>query len=124
MDRTPSDGPLLINARADTIAEKRAFRQAVRERRCLIPASGFYEWSAGPDNSRLPWYVTRRDGAPMALAGIWQPWERDGQSLMTAAIVTTDASDEMGRVHHRMPVILEPDDWALWLGEAGHGRRC
>lgn len=112
-----NDGPLIINARADTVAVKPAFRQAVRERRCIVPASGFYEWSEGPEGTRLPWYFTRADGAPMALAGVWQRW----QEMDTVAVVSTEAGAGMAGIHHREPVILEPADWALWLGEAGHG---
>lgn len=119
--RTPSDGPLLINARAETLAEKPAFRAAARERRCLIPADGFYEWEKGADGRRLPWYVSRQDGAPMAFGGIWQPWEREGTRLVTCAIVTTPANAVLAPIHDRMPLILAPEDWALWLGEAGHG---
>jgi putative SOS response-associated peptidase YedK len=116
----PSDGPLLINARADTIATKPAFREAVRERRCLVPASGFYEWRE-EGGRKLPFYVTRRDGAPMALAAIWQVWDKGDAPVPSCAIVTTDANTIMADVHHRMPVILSPEDWPLWLGEAGHG---
>ncbi len=119
--KTPADGPLLINARSDTVASKPAFREAVRSRRCLIPASGFYEWSAGPSGERLPWYIARADGAPLAFAGLWQGWERDGQSLTTCAIVTTDAGPAMAQVHNREPVTVAQADWPLWLGEAGHG---
>ena len=119
--KTPTDGPLLINARSETIAEKPAFRAAARERRCLIPASGFYEWKREPDQTPLPWWVTRLDGAPMVFAGVWQAWERDDQALTTCAIVTTDANAAMAPIHHRLPVILEPEDWPLWLGEAGKG---
>ncbi|TCM86567.1 SOS response-associated peptidase [Rhodovulum steppense] len=119
--KTPTDGPLLINARADTIATKPAFAEAARRRRCLIPASGFYEWSKAADGARLPWYVRRADGAPMAMAGIWKDWEREGQRLSTCAIVTTEANPAMAAIHHRMPVIVERADWPLWLGEAGHG---
>jgi putative SOS response-associated peptidase YedK len=119
--KTPTDGPLLINARAETIAEKPAFRAACRERRCLIPASGFYEWTRLEDGTRLPWYITRRDGAPLALAGIWQDWARDGAALTTCAIVTTGANAAMAPIHHRIPVVLEQEDWPLWLGEAGKG---
>ena len=119
--KTPTDGPLIINARADTIADKPAFRAAVRARRCIVPASGFYEWSAGADGARLPWLITRSDGAPMAFAAIWQAWERDGQHLTTCAMVTTEAELGLAAIHHREPVILEPEDWPLWLGEAGHG---
>lgn len=119
--KTPTDGPLIINARSDTIATKPAFRVAVRERRCLIPASGFYEWTEGEAKARLPWYITPADGAPMVFAGVWQDWERDGQAFTTCAIVTTDAGSDMARLHHREPVTVAPADWPLWLGEAGTG---
>lgn len=115
--KTPTDGPLIINARSDTIATKPAFREAVRGRRCIVPASGFYEWQAGPDGARLPWYFTRTDGQPMALAGIWQRWGEGD----TVAIVSTEAGPGMQGLHHREPLLLEPADWPLWLGEAGRG---
>lgn len=118
--KTPSDGPLLINARAETVADKPAFRSACRERRCIIPASGFYEWTRDGD-TRLPWYIFRRDAAPLAFAGIWQDWTKGDSPMVTCAIVTTGANAQMSRVHHRMPVILEQDAWPLWLGEAGKG---
>lgn len=111
------DGPLIINARAETIAVKPAFREAVRTRRCIVPVSGFYEWETGADGKKLPWYFTRADGAPMALAGIWQHW----QDIEAVAIVSTEAGPGMQGLHHREAVILEPRDWPLWLGEAGHG---
>ncbi|KAG1713886.1 putative SOS response-associated peptidase yoqW [Nymphon striatum] len=114
----PNGGPLLINARAETIHEKPAFKAACRTRRCIIPASGFYEWDRREDGSKLPWYIQRCDDTPMAFAAIWQDW---GDLGATAAIVTTGANEAMGQIHHRLPVILEPDDWALWLGEKGHG---
>lgn len=115
--KAANDGALIINARADTVASKPAFREAVRGRRCIVPASGFYEWSAGENGARLPWYFTRTDSQPMAFAGIWQRW----QDLDTVAIVSTAAGPGMAGLHHREPVILEPTDWPLWLGEAGHG---
>lgn len=118
--KTPTDGPLIINARADTVATKPAFREAVRQRRCIVPASGFFEWQTEA-GQKLPWYFTRRDGAPMAFAALWQRWERDGTAQDSVAIVSTDAGPGMGGLHHREPVILEPADWPLWLGEAGHG---
>lgn len=117
----PNDGPLLINARAETVAEKPAFRAAVRERRCLIPASGFYEWTVDDAGNKLPWFIHREDGDPLAFAGLWQDWERDGEGFTTCAVVTTGAAGAMRDIHTRMPVILEPADWPLWLGEAGHG---
>jgi putative SOS response-associated peptidase YedK len=116
----PSVGPLLINARAETIAQKPAFSAACRERRCLIPVTGFYEWTRDDQDRRLPWYIQRRDGAPLALAGIWQSWVKD-EPLNTCAIVTTGANHTISPIHHRMPVILEQPDWPLWLGEAGQG---
>lgn len=119
--KKPGDGPLLINARSETLADKPAFRSAARERRCLILASGFYEWTKTEDGARLPWYIRRSDDAPIAFAGVWQDWAKGDESLTTCAIVTTAANRHMAQIHHRMPVILEPDDWALWLGEAGKG---
>ncbi len=118
--QTTSAGPLLINARSETIAQKSAFAKACRERRCLIPATGFYEWTRDDQDCRLPWYIQRRDGAPLAFAGIWQSWGQD-DPINTCAIVTTSANQTMSPVHHRMPLILEPQDWALWLGELGQG---
>lgn len=119
--KKPNDGPLLINARAETVAEKPAFREAIRARRCLVPASGFYEWSASDDGARLPWYVTRSDGAPLVMGGLWQEWAGEGGPLTTLAIVTLQAGFEMAQVHHRVPLVLEREVWPLWLGEEGHG---
>ena len=119
--KTPSDGPLLINARAETIAEKSAFRAAVRAQRCLIPATGFYEWTKDADGKRLPWYIAPTDSSVLAFAGIWQDWTKDEASFTTCAIVTTPANPKLQAIHHRMPLILRAEDWPLWLGEAGHG---
>ncbi len=119
--KTENGGPLLINARAETIAEKPAFKSAARERRCLIPASGFYEWTKDADGNRLPWYIRPKDGEIIAFAGVWQDWEREGKAHTTCAIVTTAANAPMSEIHHRMPVILAPNDWGLWLGEQGKG---
>lgn len=114
-------GPLLINARAETLAEKPAFRDACRSRRCLIVATGFYEWTTTQQGTRLPWYIHRKDGAPIAFAGVWQDWGPEEARQSTCAIVTTQANQNLSALHHRMPLILEPDDWPLWLGEAGKG---
>lgn len=115
-------GPLLINARGETIAEKPAFREAVRARRCLVPATGFYEWTKTADGSRDPWYVSMSDETPLVMAAIWQDWHGpDGETLRTCAVVTTAANQAMSPIHHRMPVILKPEEWALWLGQEGHG---
>ncbi len=117
--KAPNDGPLLINARAETIAEKPAFREACRTRRCLIPVSGFYEWTKDEEGTRWPWYI--HGDETLALAGIWQEWGAEGERFATCAVVTTGANETMSQIHHRMPVVVEEKDWALWLGEKGHG---
>ena len=119
--KSPTDGPLLINARAETIAEKPAFRAACRERRCLIPASGFYEWTKDAEGNRLPWYIHPTEGDTLAFAGVWQVWDKADEPLTTCAIVTTGANNAMSNIHHRMPVVLAKDNWAKWLGEEGKG---
>ena len=115
--KTPTDGPLIINARHETVAQKPAFREAIRQRRCILPASGFYEWSAGPNGSRLPWYITRSDGAPLAFGALYSHWG----DIDTVATVTVDGGPNMAGIHDREPVLLDRADWPLWLGEAGHG---
>ena len=120
--KSETDGPLLINARAETVAEKPAFRDAVRHRRALVPASGFYEWTVGEDGKRDPWYIRPEGGGLMMLAALWQDWAPPGgDTIPTCAIVTTAAGADTKDLHHRTPVIVAPDDWPLWLGEAGHG---
>jgi putative SOS response-associated peptidase YedK len=119
--KATNDGPLLINARAETIAEKPAFRAACRERRCLIPATGFYEWTKDDAGKRLPWYIRPADDGPLVFAGIWQDWQQGDLSFRSCAIVTCSANDPMSQIHHRMPVILAQKDWGKWLGEEGHG---
>lgn len=119
--KTENGGPLLINARAETLAEKPAFKAACRERRCLIPATGFYEWTKDAEGNRLPWYIFPTDAEILAFAGVWQDWEQAGVAHRTCAIVTTAANDTMSAIHHRQPVTLRAEDWPLWLGEAGHG---
>ncbi|MCB1396635.1 MAG: SOS response-associated peptidase [Rhodobacter sp.] len=119
--KTPTDGPLMFNARSESLAEKPAFAEAARRRRCLIPATGFYEWTKQGD-TRLPWFISRADHQPMVFAGVWQSWHGpEGARIATCAIVTTEAQGRMAELHERVPVILEPADWPLWLGEAGHG---
>ncbi len=116
----PAGGPLLINARAESIARRPAFREAARARRCLIPATGFYEWTE-ENGERQPWYIHAAGGEPLAMAGVWQVWDRDDTRLVTCAVVTCAANTTLARLHHRMPVFVAPEDHALWLGEAGHG---
>ena len=116
-----SGGPLLINARSETIAEKPAFRNACRNRRCIIPADGFYEWARSQGEKPKPYRALRADRQPMAMAGVWQNYEVNGSVITTCAIVTTEANKTMSAIHHRLPVIIDPEDWPLWLGEDGKG---
>jgi putative SOS response-associated peptidase YedK len=115
-----SDGPLLINARAETLAEKPAFREAARQRRCLVPASGFYEWQATV-TPKQPWWVAPREGGLVAFAGVWSRWQAPEGPLDTVAIVTVPANATLAPIHHRMPLVIAPEDFGLWLGEQGHG---
>ncbi|MCX7567052.1 SOS response-associated peptidase [Sulfitobacter sp. F26169L] len=121
--KKPNDGPLLINARAETVLDKPAFRSAVHTRRALVVASGFYEWTKDAEGGRDPWYITRRDGAPLAFAGLWQSWTdpANEEELRTVAALTIAANTPMQAIHHRMPVIVEQPDFGLWLGEQGKG---
>lgn len=114
--KDPREFPLIINARAETILEKPSFRGALRHHRCIIPATGYYEWRTGPDGKKQPFYITLKDGAPIAFAGVWASWMGpEGEEIDSAAIVTVPASDDLKEVHHRMPVMLEQDQIADWL---------
>jgi putative SOS response-associated peptidase YedK len=105
-----------INARAETVAEKPAFRAAFKARRCLIPASGWYEWQATGGKHKQPFHFRRTDGKPFAFAGLWERWHGgDGEPVETCAILTTTANEVARPVHERMPVILAPGDFAAWL---------
>lgn len=115
--KAQNGGPLLINARSETIAEKPAFRDACRTRRCLIPMRGFYEWTRKEGEKPKPWYIFRADGTPLVCAGIHQSWGQGEDTVSTVAMVTCAANDPMSKIHHRMPVVIEEGDWALWLGE-------
>lgn len=118
----PGDGPLLINARAETIATKPAFRSSCRTRRCLIPATGYYEWTKADDGGKDPSYIYPAAAEAFAFAGIWREWTGpDGTSLTTTAIVTCAANADLAHIHHRMPVMIDPADFGLWLGENGTG---
>lgn len=117
--RDPSEGPRPINARAETAARSRLFRDALRRRRCLIPADAFYEWAGQAHGRRQPWAVRRRDGAVMAFAGMWACWiGPDGEVLESCAILTTEANTLLRPIHERMPVILPPEAWGRWLDPA------
>src|SRR5262245_44785632 len=107
----------LINARAETVATKPAFRAALKKKRCLIPADGFYEWQAVPgQKTKQPYYITVCDAPVFAFAGLWEHWTNpEGARVDTCSIITTDANELMQKVHTRMPVILDRDDYDLWL---------
>jgi putative SOS response-associated peptidase YedK len=107
-----------INARSETAMTSCMFKDALAVRRCLVPADAFYEWRHMRDGKH-PYAIARRDGMPLALAGLWEGWRSpDGEAIRTFAILTTSANGTMAQLHERMPVILEPAGWPLWLGEA------
>jgi len=108
--KDPAIGNKLYNARGETVAEKPSFRSAFKARRCIIPASGFYEWSA-KNGIKQPWYISLKSGEPMAFAGLWETWKPQE----TCCIITTSANTLMEPIHDRMPVILPEDQWATWL---------
>ena len=114
--KDPRDFPLLINARAESMAEKPSFRDAVKRLRCVIPASGYYEWMKGPDGVKRPYYITLADDQPMAFAGLYSTWSGpEGEEVDTAAIVTVEPNLEISSIYDRMPAILRGaqaiDDW-------------
>jgi len=113
--KDPRKFTLLINARAETVREKPAFKNAIRRRRCLIPADGYYEWRAEGPRKR-PYFIHHRDGTPIGLAGLAETWMGpNGEELDTVAIVTAPASADLAALHHRVPVTLRADDFERWL---------
>ncbi len=118
--KDPSVGSRMINARSEGVAEKGAFKWAFRKRRCLVPADGFYEWKkVSGQKVKQPYYIARRDGELLALAGLWEEWrgpDRDGSQIMrSVTILTTVANETVSTLHDRMPVILAPPVWNRWL---------
>jgi putative SOS response-associated peptidase YedK len=112
--KDPKTVSLMINARGESVNDKPAFRNAMRRRRCLIPADGFYDWR--PGEPQRPYFVRAKSGAPLAFAGLWETWiGPNGEEVDTAAIVTTRANRLLSAIHERMPVIVAPDAFALWL---------
>lgn len=114
--KDPREFPLLINARAESLIEKPSFRTAIRNSRCIIPATGYYEWMKGADGKKRPYYITQADGSPMAFAGLYSTWSGpDGEEIDTAAIVTVEPNLEISSIYDRMPAILRSgdaiDDW-------------
>lgn len=123
--KDPSIGNRLINARAETVAEKPSFRKAFAARRCLLPADGFYEWRPMSDEAstrrprKQPYFIHPAGGDVMAMAGLYELWrDPDGGEdpwLWTVTVITTDATDDVGHIHERMPMLVAPKDWAAWL---------
>ena len=111
----PSGAKPLINARAETAAEKPTFRAALKRRRALIPADGFYEWSKREDGPKQPWFITRTDGQPMVFAGLWERWGEGDERVDSFAILTHQAGPDIADIHHRSPVIVETSDFDAWL---------
>jgi len=112
--KDPKTFSLLVNARGESVLEKPAFRNAMRRRRCLVPADGFYEWGAGVP--KRPYLVRPKSGGPIAFAGLWETWiGPNGEEVDTAAIVTTRANRTLAAIHDRMPVIVAPEAFDLWL---------
>lgn len=104
----------LINARAETLTEKPSFKNAYRQRRCLIPATGFFEWQAGT-NGKQPYHIHKQENALFAFAGVWEHWEHQQETIYSCTIITTAANDKIAPIHNRMPVIIAPDDYNRWL---------
>jgi putative SOS response-associated peptidase YedK len=115
--KDPSIGNRMINARAETLAEKPSFRGALKYHRCLIFADGFYEWQAQPGSkSKIPHFIRLRSTAPFAFAGLWEQWHSpDGSEVNSATIITTEPNELMASLHNRMPVILKSEAYAQWL---------
>ena len=115
--KDPSIGDRMINARAETLAEKPSFRNAFRRRRCLILADGFYEWRQIPSSkNKQPVYIHLKDNRPFAFAGLWELWTSpDGSEIRSCTIITTQPNSLVEPIHNRMPVILSPDDYGQWL---------
>jgi putative SOS response-associated peptidase YedK len=110
----PAIGSRMINARSETAAEKPSFRGAFKKRRCLIAADGFYEWQK-VNGGKQPYYIRMEDGSPFAFAGLWESWDKHGEEIRSCTILTTDANELVGEIHHRMPVILTPENYDFWL---------
>lgn len=110
----PKTGYRMINARAETVATKPSFRHAFRERRCLILADGFYEWQKTNDKKQ-PYFMRMKDDRPFAFAGLWECWKGGGDEVESCTIIVTEANELLESIHDRMPVIVSPEDYDLWL---------
>jgi putative SOS response-associated peptidase YedK len=114
--KDPGIGSSMINARVETVATSTAYRGPYRTQRCLIPADGFYEWRT-TGGSKTPFYISRTDGEPLSLAGLWSAWTdpQSGEEVRTFTVLTTEANAYMSALHHRMPVTIRPEFWDAWL---------
>jgi putative SOS response-associated peptidase YedK len=116
--KDPKTGARMLNARAESLTSKPAFRAAFAKRRCLVPADGWFEWTPRENApGKQAFYMTPAGGAPLAFAGLWEVWGQGEDRLYTCTVVTTDAVGPLTAVHDRMPLVLPPDRWAAWLGE-------
>lgn len=114
--KDPAALSLLVNARAETAAQKPSFRAAMRHRRCLVPASGYYEWYRPDTGQKVPYWIRPRDGGILALAGLWEDWcDPDGGVIDTGALLTVPANHALSGVHNRMPAVIRPEHFDLWL---------
>ncbi|MCG3164187.1 MAG: putative SOS response-associated peptidase YedK [Acidobacteria bacterium] len=114
--KDPKIGNNLINAKAETIAEKPSFKRAFAKRRCLIPADGFYEWQKRGKAPSQPMYIRRRDGGLFAFAGLWEEWKSpEGEPIETCTIITVEPNELLSKIHNRMAAILRPGDEAAWI---------
>ena len=111
--KDPALGNRMINARAETVAEKPSYRKAFKERRCLILADGFYEWQK-TDDGKQPFYIRMEDESPFAFAGLWESWQ-NGKEIRSCTIITTAPNEVAAPIHDRMPVIVHPEDYEMWL---------
>lgn len=109
-----SIGSRLINARAETVHSKPSFRAAFRQRRCLVPANGWFEWSS-VGGRKQPYFIASKNARPFSIAALWESWERDGNPLETFTLITTQATSELSRIHHRQPAIVDSNDWDVWF---------
>ncbi len=111
-----SIGAKMINARSETVVQKPSFREAFRKRRLVIPGSGFFEWKK-EGSIKQPYYICRKDGLPLIMAGLWERWAREEPVLETCTILTTESNDYLKPIHNRMPVLLSRSTYPLWLDE-------
>jgi len=114
--KDPSYGSRMINARAETLAEKPSFKNAYKRRRCLVLTDGFYEWVKQPgEAAKTPYYIRMQDDTPFAFAGLWEEWSKEGSQLQSATIITTEPNELIAQLHNRMPVILAEKNYQDWL---------